>query len=314
MASDLDEKVNKIVDSGNLGAVVQCGGRGRRAQVAQPKPLAILTEEERPITNVITDMPVEVPLYLHLLREHREVYVEFLNPLGNLGHRISYLIQQEGRLLDEDRKPLQYSDGTQVTASNGSATFIRHFVNPPEFLALIDGAKPGVYFPDITEALKLLVKDESLDAVIFARGLADEKMTSEMTNHKVGHTRYARLNASAQRVYEHPHMPTEVICDKEWLALAGMYIVRSSSYMKKTARMKGSFMKSESMNSLFEGFAYHLKLAMTLFGYNGRLSGLNFETFTPTLYIPGIKTPEDIERYAKLKQEGLFDYRRQKNA
>ena len=313
VSTDSNERINNIIETGNLGIVIQCGGKGRRINIAQPKPLAILAEGDRPLTNILEDLPNSIPVYLHLLREQKEGYIEFLNPNGNFNHNIHYIIQQEGKLLDKNKNPLQGSDGTQVTASNGPATFIRHFVNPPEFLIIIDGAKLGIYFPDVIEALKVLVFDKSLDAIVFARELTNTQIESEKINYSKSHTRYARLNSDAQIVYEHPQMKAEIIDKKEWLALTGIYVIRSTAYMKKTGEMEGSFMKLESMNSLFEGFGYHLKTAMTLYGYNGRPSGLKFKTIIPTQYIPGIKTLKDIESYPKWKSQGVFDYKNKRN-
>jgi hypothetical protein len=310
MAKSLDARVKEIVASGEFGAVIQCGGRGRRAGIIQPKPLADLGNGERPLSNVLLDLPATMPMYLHLLREQRETYRDFLDANSNFGSQVSYLVQQEGRLLGDDKAALFNADGTQVLASNGSATFMRQLVKPPEFIALVDGAKPGVYYPDVFSALKMLVKDESLDAIVFARRLSNDKMKLERKNHDEGHTRYARLNDKAQAVYEHPKMKVGVIENRDWLGLAGMYIVRSVRYMDKTARMKGVLMKSESVNTLIsKGLAYHLKMAMTLKGYNGRRSGLTFQTFEPTRYIPGIKTPKDIADYSEWEKQGIFDYR-----
>jgi len=314
MPTRIDAKVRRIIQSGNLGAVIQCGGRGRRAGVAQPKPLALLPNGDRPLTNLLRDIPLCVPVYLHLLREQRDIYVDFFNPHGNFRHHITYLIQQENRLLDENGVALHYPDGTEVTASNGSATFARRFVRPPEYFALMDGAKVGVFFPDLVRALKLLVQHQCLDAVVLARELTDAEIESEIVNHRTSHTRYARVNTAAQAVYEHPHMRTTVVPRKNWLALAGVYVVRSSSYMNKAARMRGSLVRSESVNALFVGYAHHLKLAMTLYGYNGRRSGLRFRTLPVSHYIPSIKTPADIQAYAQWQAQGVFAYREQANA
>lgn len=220
------------------------------------------------------------------------------------------LIQQEGTLHDRHLSPITYPDGTLVTASNGSATFSRHFGNPPRYFCLVDGAKTGVYFEDVKKALKKLEGGTRTEAVAFARELSQNDLENEIENSRSSHTRYVRVHLGKKAVYEYPLMPRDIIGNAEWLALAGMYVVRSLAYIIKTRDMKGRLAETESADSLFTGYAYQLKLAMTLKGYNGNRSGLDFEVYKPKLYIPGIKTEKDIEEYMRLKEGGAFCFRK----
>jgi len=307
------DRAKRAIAAGRLGAVIQCGGRGRRVAARQPKPLLIFPNGDRPLSNVIGDLPDTIQIYLHLLREEVPKYMEFLARNAGFGHKVSFLVQQEDRLLQRQGSrlvPARYPDGTEVTASNGSATFIRHFVKAPEFLALIDGAKVGIAPQDLAAGLAVLMRNKPLEAVVFTRALQPAEIKRELRNRRESHTRYARLNAEKQRVYEHPGpMPSHVVRSPRWVALAGVYLVRSRAYERKTRRLRGELKESESADTLFEGVAYHLKLAMTLRGYNGRRSGLSFTCFTPKWYVPGIKTHLDIRHYPKWVKKGVFAYR-----
>ncbi|MBU0614807.1 MAG: hypothetical protein KJ601_01835 [Nanoarchaeota archaeon] len=304
----------QLMRSDDFAIVIQCGGRGRRADCKQPKPLALLVDGDRPLSNVMQDVPKEVPFYLHLLAEQKPVYVDLLSPYNNFGHRTSFILQSEDQLYDAHHRPMHSVDGLQITASNGSVTFIRHFVKPPKYIALVDGAKFGVYFPDIINALHGLVQSQR-EAMVFARRLSDgsnrtkDELAEELANYQDSHTRFARINQREQRIYEHPCMPRRVVDDPDWLALAGIYIVDAQAFAIKTRRQKGQLMEAESINSLYEGFAHHLKTAMTLIGYNNRPTGLEFLTFEPTVYIPGYKNPKDKVRYEGLKKGGTFFWR-----
>lgn len=292
-----------------LACVIQCGGRGERLNSPCPKPLVELPDGSRPLSNVLQDIPEEVPVYLHVLREHLAVFQRFLGTHGNFGHRVSYLIQSEHALLDNEGRPLAYPDGTAVTASDGSATFISHFARLPELFCIIDGAKPGVHFPDILKAVKML----DTDAVVFARPVPERAISEELDALRspslTCHPRYARINELAQQVYEHPCLTEDIILDRDWLATAGTVVVRAGRMAEEVARTQGTVVESRSMDSVFVGKARHLKMNQVLRGYNGRASGLGFRTYVPEVYIPGIKHRKDLERYAQLKSQGLFDYR-----
>lgn len=292
-----------------LACVIQCGGRGERLNSPCPKPLIELPDGSRPLSNVLQDIPAEVPVYLHVLREHLPVFQRFLGTHGNFGHRVSYLIQSEHALFDDDGEPLAYPDGTAVTASDGSATFVRHFARLPELFCIIDGAKPGVYYPDILRAGEMLESD----AVVFARPVPERSISEELAALRnpslTHHPRYARINEAAQQVFEHPCLSEDVVRDRGWLATAGTVVVRAKRMADELLRIEGTIVESRSMDSVFVGKARHLKMNQVLYGYNGRASGLRFQTLVPEVYIPGIKHRGDVERYAELKAQGLFGYR-----
>ncbi|MBW3003751.1 hypothetical protein KY337_04250 [Candidatus Woesearchaeota archaeon] len=311
----LDDEVDEIIRSGRLGVVIHCGGRGERLGYPGPKPLVDLGDGERPLTNILKDIPAQVPVYLHLLKEHEDIFSRFLNASGNFGHRISYIIQQETALRDENGNKIAYQDGLAVKASNGPATFARQFVKAPDYFLSLDGAKLGVCFRDVRDGLKMLLADKASDAVVYARRLSKDEMQAEMARLDQGesaHTRFARVNEDAQKVYENPVMPRELVMDPDWLANSGMYLLRSNNYISSTMRLLGMTMRSRSIDALYKGYANHLKMAMTLKGYNGRNNGLRFRVYEQKLwdgYVKGVKTPDDIARLAELKKKGMFKYR-----
>lgn len=312
MKQTLDQRVTEIINSGNLSFVIQCGGRGRRLGCNEPKSLVMLPDGDRIISALLKDIPGTTPVYLHLFKDHEEVFRRYLSTNWNFGKRVTYLIQQEDILYDKkgkDKKPMTYYDGTFVTASNGTVTFVRQFGNPPDYFCLTDGTKAGISLEDVGNALEMLSDDDSIDVVVFTRELSDDEIRKDVENSRKSHARYARLNEEEQKVYEYPCIPQHIISDKDWLALAGMYVVRSERLIQATKGMKGRLLKSESMNVLFTGYAHHLKMTMTLMGYNGRKSGLSFRTYNPHWYIKGIKTQEDLENFLLWKQQGMFDYR-----
>ena len=329
-----------------IAAVIQCGGRGERLAFPGPKPLVDLGGGKRPLSNLLRDIPAHIPVYLHLLREHKEVFGRFLEAEGNFGHRISYLIQQEGFLYDRDCVPMRHPDGTWITASNGPATFSRHFAVPPagHFL-IIDGAKVGLCTEDFQRALKSLRRSRGTEILAFARELdrGERRQESARLKAPTEHPRYARANAGKQRVFEHPHIPARVVADGRWMALAGVYIASAARFIHvvealtnrteaiehafRTAQiatlkdsqvfranagdLRAAYMASRSADALFKGGAFHLKVAMTLFGYNSREQGLRFDLHLQDrkTYIPGIKDVRDVEAYAKWERRRLFDYR-----
>lgn len=295
----------------NLAVIIQCGGRAHRLGINEKKPLMLLPDNTRPLTNILQDIPSEIPIYLHLLREHEEPYMRFLARCRNFNHSISYLIQSEDFLYDKTGEPIAMPDGTYVTASTGPATFDKHFKNIPDYILYLDGDKVGVYFQDIFSGLEVLTQNANLDSIVFARELSDEDLANELKNKKdsKGHTRYARIKEDLQRVYEHPCMPEEIVSDKSWLALTGSYILKGKNYKEKTKDMRGELFESESLEGLFTGYSYQLKMTMALRGYNGRESGLSFKIMRPKIYIPGIKTAKNLEDYNEWVKSGMFNYR-----
>jgi hypothetical protein len=311
----VDRHIRNLLAHEEVAAVVQCGGRGRRLGWEQPKPLIPLPDGTRPLENVLCDLPPIMPVYLHLLREQREVYLDFLGPTANFWHKLTYIVQREGPLYDRrgtGRQVFTKPDGTTITASDGAATFARSFNlagHVPEIFCLIDGAKVGVACEDVMSALRLLLDDESTDLVVFARELSAVELQEESCRLKEGRPRYARINAAVGKVFEYPAMPKAIVGRKDWLALAGMYVARARRYITKTAGLRGRLMAAESVTSLFSGYAHHLKLAMTLHGYNGRNSGLRFVTYEPKWYTNGIKTGADVKAYPEWQAAGMFAYR-----
>lgn len=329
-----------------VAAIIQCGGRGERLGFPGPKPLVDLGGGKRPLSNLLRDIPARIPVYLHLLREHKDVFSRFLETEGNFGHRIGYLIQQEGFLYDARYRPLRYHDGTWITASNGPATFGRHFAVPPaEYFLILDGSKVGLCTDDLQRALKQLERSRETEILAFARQLSPQERRQECARWKKPgeHTRYARASARKQRVFEHPNIPQRVVRDKEWLALAGVYLARarrfidvvealattvdkvehafrlgkiatlkqSDIFRANTYHIRNAYMQSRSVDSLFTGYAFHLKVAMTLFGYNSRQYGLKFDLYLQDkkTYTLGIKDMNDVAAYARLEKSGRFDYR-----
>jgi len=292
-----------------LAVLIPCGGRGRRFGMIEKKPLVTLPDGNHPITNLLRDIPSEIPIYIYLEHEHKEAYERALGRNGNFGHRITYLIQNEDILYSHNGEPMIFSDGTYITASNGVATFINHFAKPPKYFFVIDGNRTGVFFPDVIAAMKMLDEDPELDAVVFAKHLNDEEIEEDIENQKKSRARWARVNKDEQLVYEYPCIPKEIIPDKNWHAIIGDYIFRAESLMRIIRSLKGELFEAECVDGIFAGKAYQLKMSMLLSGFNGREEGLSFEVYFPKRTFPNIKIPADLQRYLDMANSGAFDYR-----
>jgi hypothetical protein len=80
--------VKELIREGELAVVLQCGGRGQRLESHEPKPLTLLPGGDRPLVNLIKDVPPSVPVYIHGVAEERDVYLSHLGADNNFGRRI----------------------------------------------------------------------------------------------------------------------------------------------------------------------------------------------------------------------------------
>ena len=309
------EKTDKIINSGQLGVVLQCGGRARRVG-NEKKPLINLLNGDRPLSNLLKDIPLQVPVYIHLLREHKDSYTNFLSN-NNLGHKIMYIEQEEEKLYDQDKNLLTDGGGLFIAASNGPATFVNHFSNPPEYMLTIDGARLGIDFHELKNALSMLIEHEEKDAVSFVFRVSSKELMAEKKRFlKNKRLKYARVNCDSQnpesRIYEGVFMPPEIPGDKKWLAFDGAHLVRTKSIGKELLNEAKSFVPSESIDGLYTGYTYQIKFNNLLKGFNGRETGLEFLLYeiNTSKVILAVKSYAEIKRYPSFIKRGVFDYRK----
>ncbi|MCG6551322.1 MAG: hypothetical protein L7F77_03265 [Candidatus Magnetominusculus sp. LBB02] len=315
------DNIKKIIGEGKLGVVLQCGGRGRRLGRFEPKPLVNLDKETRPLDNLIKDIPPEIPIYLHGMEEDKVRYFPYLAARSSFGRKVSYIVQEEAAMYEDYHclRKIQYPDGCVVTGSRGPATFIKQFASPPPYLFVTDGSKVGINFRDVVEALKLLINpDEQASIIAFTFTLRDDELDAEIKkSDRTGeHTRYARVDVEKQRVYEYPDRANkDLIKEIEYPALAGMYVVVSELLLSTVKKNEGLPTRLESVNTLYSGFVRQLKMSMVMRGFSDfdKDKGLPFgiyplERDKPTfekgakrLYVRGIKSEVDLDRYKEGK-------------
>ena len=334
------------VNDGNFCVMLQCGGFGIRSESPGPKHLAKLGNEctvevppqflsqeslfelwnnERPLSNLLRDIPTEIPIYIHLLREQRYIFKRFINGFYGFGHKVGYIYQHEVQMFNdrEGSIPLEYPDGTRISGTDGPGTFAQSFARYrffglpriPEYCFVTDGAKFGVDLEDIAKAFIQLKENKDIDVVVFSRPINNEKRLEEagLIGKQGKHPRFGYARTYPMKVLEHPGKVTEDAV-MNWTPIGGAYVMRMKNYMEEAASKKGEIAKGFSADTLWQGYAPYFKITMCLEGYNcegdGYKPGLRFTLYEPKHYISGLKKPEDIISYLAAKEKGVFSFRK----
>lgn len=350
--------LEKIAEKTEIAVVLDCGGRGERLGTKGSKVFVDMGNGDKPLFNLLQDIPQEIPVYIHLLNEQIN---EFRNILSkqNFGHNVSYLIQDTNLLYDEEYKPIIKPDGTWAYAPNGLITFTRHFGKLPKYFLVTGGPKVGICWDDVTKAHKILDEDKEKEVIVFVRDFKksenDEEcqrwLESQHANDLNRHTRYCRINEKRQEVYEHPCMNEKVFSEDDWFnwpVSTGMHLLRAEPYSAITEtiiqdleyierrfrsqtkensiselikndekaanilrRIGHALVDSRSTDSEHSGKAFFLRTNMLLNGYNGDFRGLSFRTYKQEEgYCMSVKTPNDLEKYLRLVEEGKLPRRK----
>jgi hypothetical protein len=342
-----DELV-RIINSEQLAFIIPCGGTAKRLHrnikafeqlpecVDETEPPeyqggayrsdADATSIARtPLGMVLRDIPKACRVYLHTNRRLENTFSRDLDAVNWYGHKHSIILHHEKKAFKFMGSKLEEAfleDGSCINAVAGPAAISYCFGSRgyPEYFAFVDGCLLGMYFQDFADALDILLKDESIDIVAFAQRLSQEQIENDLTSKK---KRFARINQEAQRVYDNEEgyvfldgqkpgeIPEDVIKDKKWLGLLGMYVTRAERFLEVTQGLKGMLLSMESSNSVHDNLlAYHLKMSMTLRGYAGRQEGLRFGVYEPKWFIPAIKSDADIQMIPQWVKDGKLDYRK----
>jgi hypothetical protein len=339
------EEVKEIICSGDLGFIVQCGGKAKRFErdikafaslpkcidsTESPKFLRTiqgtsLNIARTPLGMVLRDIPAACPVYLHTYNDLDSTFTEELSAVSYYGHRTTILRQhlEKGKIcIGGLVKDAFREDGTCIDVSDGPATMWFRFGSGgyPKYFAFVDGCLLGLYFNDIANALNMLVKDDSSEIVAFAQKLTDEQMKDDLYKKK---KRFARINRQVQTVYDNENnslhlngnapfeIPEGVIMSEKWLGLLGIYVARAESYLSLGKKLEGILLETESANSVYKNIlAHHIKMPMVLKGFNGNGEGLKFLVYEPEYFIPAIKSEEDVKQVPFLVAQGGLDYRK----
>ncbi|MCG6551323.1 MAG: hypothetical protein L7F77_03270 [Candidatus Magnetominusculus sp. LBB02] len=329
--------IRQLIKDRQLGVVVMCGGRGRRLNRFEPKPLVEFKNGSRPLEKLIKDIPPEIPIYLQGNAEEEIKYLSYLAVNGNFNREVSFIVQKEMPMYEDHDclYPLQSRDGQIVTGSFGLATFILHFARPPRYFFVTDGSKLGINFRDVIAALELLINHKTASIIAFTVELTKSEVQEEVDRSKdpKDHARFARVDVDSQKIYEFPDdVNKHLIENRDCPALAGMYVVKSLPLIKFVRNNDGIPTDTESVNSLYSGYVKQLKMSMVMKGFSDYNvdKGLLFDTYElyhqtselkiPTskddipkrLYVKGIKTPPDVEEYENGKDfaANYLDYLR----
>lgn len=334
------------VNDGNFCVMLQCGGFGIRSESPGPKhlvdlgrikyvevapefmhqeSLVELWNNERPLTNMLRDIPTEIPVYIHLLHEQRQTFKRLIKGFYSYGHKVGYVYQHEVQMFNDKHCsiPLEYPNGTKIMGTDGPGTFAQSFARYrffglpkiPEYCFVTDGAKFGVDLEDIANSFLLLKENKDVDVVVFTRPITDEKRVEEagLIGKKDKHPRFGYAKTGPMKVLEHPGKVTEEAV-MNWSPVGGVYVMRMRNYMEEAASRVGEINKGFSADTLWKGFSPYFKITMCLEGYNcegdEHKPGLKFMLYPPKNYISGLKAPIDIVSYIDARKSEKFSFRR----